>query len=435
MKPLNAVYAAACLLSCIALGYFIPREQPELLIMLSLLWFGACLMLFRTKDQISFPQIIGLAFLLRIVLIPVLPPLSDDFFRFLWDGDLLSAGMNPYAHLPVDAMVNSPVKLNQLNSPEYYTVYPPFSQLLFGASSFLFPDGIMGRVITLRLVYIGFDMFNLYLLMRLLALYDIGEHWLILYAFHPLVVMEFVGNLHLEVFMLTGLLVFGIGLKEKRPGLAIVGLAFAIHMKLLPVILIPYLILRHRRGLQISIVALVVAFVPFGYLLFTGTLENWMESISYYNQLFEFNGSVYLLFRDLGFLIFGYNTISWLGPLLNLIAAGLILYFSFFYRYQKGRFFRFTAIAWLIFYLFSTTVHPWYIAPLVAFGLMSGMRSPFVFSITALFSYFAYGNQDFSLPIWISLGIYIPVFASIALDYVRLKDEKRPMLRSNWHES
>ena len=70
--------------------------------------------------------------LVRLVSIFFFPQLSDDIYRFIWDGRLAQNGMQPYAYLPIDIVEQIPSLadgdiLSKMNSPDYYTVYPPVS--------------------------------------------------------------------------------------------------------------------------------------------------------------------------------------------------------------------------------------------------------------------------------------------------------------------
>ncbi len=81
----------------------------------------------------------AIAILGRLALLPLAPELSDDIYRYLWDGHLLTHGVNPYAHPPGDeavAALRTPLH-GEINHPEVPTIYPPLSQLLFGAVALL----------------------------------------------------------------------------------------------------------------------------------------------------------------------------------------------------------------------------------------------------------------------------------------------------------
>ncbi|MBK9735610.1 MAG: hypothetical protein IPO92_11835 [Saprospiraceae bacterium] len=101
--------------------------------------FGAYLLIiFKTKISLKYQILLGI--LVRISLIPVFPNLSVDIYRFFWDGSLTVNGINPYGILPSEIVgQNIPGLTNEiflkLNSKEYFTIYPPLSQLYYSISA------------------------------------------------------------------------------------------------------------------------------------------------------------------------------------------------------------------------------------------------------------------------------------------------------------
>src|SRR4029453_16842488 len=78
--------------------------------------------------------ILGVALVARLLLIPSAPTLSEDAYRYLWDGSLVRDGINPYVHAPSDpALVERRNELfARLNHADVPTIYPPAAQLFFG---------------------------------------------------------------------------------------------------------------------------------------------------------------------------------------------------------------------------------------------------------------------------------------------------------------
>ncbi|MCB9334026.1 MAG: hypothetical protein H6574_23480 [Lewinellaceae bacterium] len=101
---------------------------------------------------------IGLGIGLRVLLLFSIPNLSDDFYRFLWDGRLSAQGIHPFAHTPAYFIENqialtgiTPELFANLNSPAYYTVYPPVCQAVFWMAAKLYPESLTGGVFVLKL--------------------------------------------------------------------------------------------------------------------------------------------------------------------------------------------------------------------------------------------------------------------------------------------
>ena len=82
-----------------------------------------------------------------------------DYFRFIWDGKLFVNGFNPYLYLPSEILNTDIAKtagLTQelydgLNSPKYYTVYPPINQLIFSLGGFFSKFGMLSGIIAIRI--------------------------------------------------------------------------------------------------------------------------------------------------------------------------------------------------------------------------------------------------------------------------------------------
>ncbi len=133
----------------------------------------------------------------RLLLLFAVPALSDDFYRFVWDGRLLINGINPYTILPADfvqsidfqRVIGDKIIFEKLNSPNYYTVYPPLNQLIFAASAALSQGSLFGNVIALRIFILLAEISLLLILMK--KKYNDKFN---LYAFNPLIIIELTGQ-------------------------------------------------------------------------------------------------------------------------------------------------------------------------------------------------------------------------------------------------
>ncbi len=164
-----------------------------------------------TDQKMSVKKMIAIGMLLRFVYLLVFPELSDDFWRYLWDGMLLNDGLSPYEMLPIEWAENGLRSaygelLPMLNSPEYYSVYPPVLQFFFGLSATLAQDDPLLFVIALRIFVLAAELGSMVLIWKLLKAWKMEARNLMLYALNPLVIVEFAGNVHGEVFMVFFLL-------------------------------------------------------------------------------------------------------------------------------------------------------------------------------------------------------------------------------------
>jgi alpha-1,6-mannosyltransferase len=349
--------------------------------------------------------------------------LSDDVFRFIWDGRLLAQGVDPFAHTP-QWFLNHPEvmdKLNgidkslfaQLNSGEYYTVYPPFCQALFALAGWLFPNSELGAIISLRSLMIISEAFTIYFLEKLRRFYN-QPYWIVLlYALNPLVIMELTGNLHFEGFMITFMLgAFWLFLKKRHKSGAVL-FSGAVLTKLLPLIFLPSFLRRWgwRSTLVTGFFSVMILFI--GMLLISSPEQLWnmAQSLDLYFQTFEFNASFYYILRWIGFQWAGYNMISTIGPLLAVITALLIFtYATFEKRPSWQNFPKALVLALTIYLALATTVHPWYITPLLAFSLFTPYWFPIVWSFMVLLSYATYLTPAYQEVYYLTFLSYLVVF-------------------------
>ena len=285
----------------------------------------------------------------RLIFIIAIPCLSDDYFRFIWDGKLFINGFNPYLFVPSEIINTDIAKTaglteelyNGLNSPEYYTVYPPINQLIFSIGGFFSKFGMLPGIIAIRIPILIAEFFTIKYIRKLLDVLQLPHHHVLLYALNPLVIVELSGNLHFEGMMLLCIVIGIYWLMSNRWGGAAFWWAMAISIKLIPVLFLPVLI--KRLGFAKSIwfyiitaIALAFTFLPF---LDHQLIEHIFSSIDLYFRTFEFNASVYYIIRWVGFKAVGYNIIQKVGPILS-IATFVCVMMVYFYKKKNvaGRF-------------------------------------------------------------------------------------------------
>jgi len=142
----------------IILGYFTERSDFVLIMCLySVLFLIYFFILYNKYFDNSFRMAFISAIVFRFSLLLMTPNLTDDYFRYIWDGLLFTGGENPYLVMPFE-YITSPtvvpgidVRLYEnLNSPYYYTAYPPFTQLIFGFSTGISAQDVYSNLLILR---------------------------------------------------------------------------------------------------------------------------------------------------------------------------------------------------------------------------------------------------------------------------------------------
>jgi hypothetical protein len=391
------------------LAYATPRPQFGQLLGLFAVAGAAYVWLLRTRLPLRWG--LGAALVFRLLWLPATPALSDDFYRFRWDGLLVSHGHNPFAETPQQLLATPPADadalplpelrrlLPLLNSPAYFSVYPPVCQALYGAVAWAFPTSQTGFLVVVRLALLLADAGAAALLLWLLPRAGWPARRALAYLLHPLVVVEVMGNVHMEGVVVCFLLLTGALLVRRRTRLAAGALALAVATKLLPLLALPLLArqLGWRQFYWFSGVlagTLVLVFLPF---LSCSLLLHIGLSLDLYFQSFEFNASIFYVLRAVGQWLVGYDLVGGLGPLLGLGVAVL----AFWLARRAGR----PALAalpqWLLltlsgYFALATIVHPWYLVPLVALSCFSPLRFARAWAGMAVLSYAAYRTTAYT---------------------------------------
>lgn len=197
---------------------------------------------------------IGLA--MRLAWFGAPAPLDDDYFRYLWDGGVVSAGYSPYRLAPNEVMrgdwqsselgalaAHAPGILAHINFPDLTTIYPATAQLAFAVAHWIMPWSIDG----LRLVFLAADVAMLILLV--IALRQLGRSPLFaaLYWCNPLVVLATQAAVHVDALLPPLVLAALMAAQHGRRVAAAMLLAAATGVKIWPILLAP-LLLRDALG-------------------------------------------------------------------------------------------------------------------------------------------------------------------------------------------
>ena len=270
---------------------------------------------------------------------------------------------------------------------------------------------------------------DLFLLLQLVRSRAIPALSLAAYALNPLVIIELTGNLHHEalvVFFMVASLFFLLNGKDSMAGLMFAG---AIGSKLLPLIFLTgwWSALGRRRGTKFTGIAVVAAALVLVPQLSGGFFIGMGSGLGLYFNRFEFNASLWYLIREVGFRIAGFNIIRWAGPVMVATGGMLILILSI--RKQSvselvSRIMLTSLIALGVYLLFATTVHPWYLAPMVLFAVPAGYRFPLVWSCLALFTYVGYSRTGYSEVSWLVAVEYLVVAFIFLMEWKQKRSKK-----------
>lgn len=417
------------------IGYFTSREQSFQFLFLSFTLFGLShLCLQKTSTN----QILWHGLLFRAILLLSVPWLSQDFYRFIWDGLLLLNELNPYAFTPKELITKPHLFSPELTevlyrnmgelSAGHYSNYPPINQFGFLLSVLWDSNSLLTSIISMRLLLIGADLGIFFLGKQLLKVFGFAEERIGWYFLNPLVIMELTGNLHWEGMMLF-FFVFGWWLYVKqKPWLSSLAFAFSIGTKLIPLLLVPVFVRFQSRKRSVlmacgGLISLALLFLPF----FKDIgLENYLATLQLWFKNFEFNGSIYYIVRWIGYEAKGYNIIRQLGEVTPWILAMIVLLFSFL-KVKKTAKEVFVAMLLLLscYYFMASVVHPWYVINLVFLSLFTRFSFPLIWSAMVLLSYVTYAHPDFQENYYLIGVEYGIVFGVLAYELIK----KKPLLQ------
>ena len=184
--------------------------------------------------------VLGIAVAMRLIVLFPQPFLSSDVYRYVWDGRVQVAGINPYRYIPADPALQSlrdEAIYPHINRAEVArTIYPPFAQLVFHAAAQISPT-----IVAFKLTMVLFEALACWAMLRVLDLARLPRERVLIYAWNPLAVWAFAGNGHVDAIA-VGMLAVALLLRAlRRDGWAGAALGAAILAKFLPLAVAPAL--------------------------------------------------------------------------------------------------------------------------------------------------------------------------------------------------
>lgn len=380
----------------------IPQSQGYWIVLLYLLCFGIFMQLVATLQRGK--SLLLLFCLFAIVCSLQYPYLSNDYFRFLWDGQLQHAGINPFDYQPPAALQNirtincthldSYAGISEL-SKSNFSCYPTLNQGYFFLATFpIFP--FFTQLTLLRLLIILTAFFGLLFLIRWKRNEPASIQNIAYVFLNPLVLIESVANVHFEIVMLVFLMLTLYYVLSKKVVQTSIFLSFAIQIKLLPLLMLPLFLrfLGWTKTIAIGLLTTLVSVLLFAFYLDWENFRHFIQSVSQYFTLFEFNSILLYPYLLYGEASTGY---MWTGLYTRRLAfwsSILILSIAFYGgRIRAVSWLRRVAAAFCIYLIFSSTNHPWYwIIPLGFYPFVQWKSLLYISALTPL-SYLLYLNE------------------------------------------
>ncbi len=349
----------------------------------SLIYLLAAWIVFRARSSRStLVLVIVFAALFRLSILFAPPYLSDDIYRYVWDGRVQATGVNPYRYIPADealAPLRDQTIYPKINRRDYaHTIYPPGAQIIYFLAT-----RVSERVTWMKTVMLVFEALAIWALLQLLASFNLPRQRVLIYAWHPLLVWEIAGSGHVEAAAIAFVVLSLLARRRRWDAVAGAALAGATLIKLFPVILFPALYRRWGWKMPLAFgLTMMLAYLPYlsvGVKGVLGFLPGYAreEGLQSGTQFYLLNLARRVLGEakapSVGYLIFA------------ILALGLVALWSFWKREQNEG--SYIARAFVIATTFVVLLSPhyaWYFAWLVAFTCLLP-RLPFFYLTTACF--------------------------------------------------
>jgi len=334
------------------------------------------------------------------------PGLDDDIHRYVWDGRVQRLGYNPYVVVPSDPALAGlhTSETRSLNNPEVPSPYPAGAQLFFRAVT-----SIQESTFALKVAFVLCDLAIVFVLLDVLRRTKQAEHWVLAYAWHPLLAIEVGGSGHVDIVGVLLLLVSVTSLVRRWRAVAALAFGLAVSVKFLPIVLLP-LYWKRVRVREAALAAIVVGllYVPF---LEHGRIP--IGSLGTYVQRFRFNDPVFATLERMT------------APQVVAGLAVLVGFLTAIWMRRKSADESSDAFAWPMAasLLCAPVVYPWYLLWLLPF-LRSISKVPImVWTLSIIPTYYVWHlrivGRPWLVPDWIMLLEYGSVAVAAAIIALR----------------
>jgi hypothetical protein len=364
--------------------------------------------LFSTPEFPKRVIVLGLALaaVWHLLFLRMPPGSDDDIHRYLWDGRVQRLGYNPYIVVPSDPAVASlhTSETRTLNNPEVPSPYPAGAQLFFRAVT-----SIHESIFALKVAFVVCELAIVFVLLDVLRCTRQGEHWVLAYAWHPLLAIEVAGSGHIDIVGVLLLLVSAAALLRRWRAVAAMAFGLAVAVKLLPIVLLPFYWkrVRIRDGALVAIV-LGLLYVPF---LNHGRIP--IGSLGTYVHRFRFNDPVFA-------------TLERVTP--PQVVAGLAVLVGFLtaiWMRRKSAEGSSGAFAWPMAasLLCAPVVYPWYLLWLLPFIRSTSTVPIIIWTLSIIPTYYVWHlrtvGRPWLVPDWIMMLEYGSVAVAAAIIALR----------------
>lgn len=409
LAPSHRLYvlgAALCVALTICSRHF--RDRGGAYFIIALLLAGIVYLLavrefFATPKFPRHVVVIGvvLAVVWHVEFLRLPPGADDDIHRYVWDGRVQRLGYNPYIVVPDDPAVRwmHTSETRDLNNPEVPSPYPPGAELFFRAVT-----AIRESTFALKIAFVLCDFAIAIVLLDILRRTGQGDHWVLAFAWHPLLATEVAGSGHVDIVGVLLLLVSAAALVRRWRAVAAIALGLAAAVKFLPIVLLPL----YWNRIRIRDAALAAATVGFLYVPFLNNRRIPIGSLGTYVQRFRFNDPVFAALER----FVAPQVVAGLAVLAGFLTA------MWMRRKSAERFSGDFAWPMTASLLCAPVVYPWYMLWLLPFMRSTSAVPIMIWTVSIIPTYYVWHlrtlGQAWAAPTWIMALEYGSLAVAVA---------------------
>ncbi len=373
--------------------------------------------LFAVREFFSTPKFprrvifigLALAALWHLPFLLTQPGSDDDIHRYLWDGRIQRLGYNPYIVVPSDPAFAAlhTAETRTLNNAYLPSPYPPGAELFFRGVS-----AIHESIFALKLAFVVCDFAIVLVLLHILRGGVQGLHWVLGYAWNPLLAVEVAGSGHIDVVGALLLLVSFAALGRRWRTVAALTFGLAVAVKFLPIVLLPL----YWRRVRIRDGALAAIMVGLLYLPFLNHGRIPLGSLGTFARSFRFNDPAFA----------GLERVA--SPQLAAALAVLIGFLTAIWLRRKSSALSADAFAWPMAasLLCAPVVYPWYLLWLLPFVRSASTLPILIWTVSIIPTYYVWHlrtlGRPWLVPGWIMLLEYgAVVIAAVIVVLCRIR--------------
>ncbi len=364
--------------------------------------------------------VIAVAVAIRAILLLTPPLLSDDVYRYIWDGRVLNAGFNPYLHVPADPTLiplRDDAIYPHVDKKEYaVTIYPPVAQVIFAVVTRI-ADGLLA----MKLAMLCFEAVAVWAMLRLLHRLEKSWRWIILYLWHPFAPWEIANNAHVDAAMISMAIAGIAAASYLRPYGLVAAFTASALTKPFAALFLPSAWRPFDLRLPLFVLSLAaLLYAPFALSAGAGVFG----FLGQYLQEQGLSSGSGLFFVQLAYRV---GAPSWIKDVYLVVAGALLLGLAIglALRSRRDLVDRLgeAAVLQLTFLFLLTPVYPWYALLVAPFATLLGSWCAFAMMTTGFWLYSFQADQiEFSHRWGASIAV---VAVAGAVDLWRLRDAGR----------